>query len=44
MDVGVEVGLIVDVRLERMRWWILMRRGRLPIEEKKACWSAVVDQ
>ena len=35
------MSLIVDVRLGRIRWWILGRRGRRPIEEE-ACWCAVV--
>lgn len=36
------MSLIVDVRLGRIRWWILGRRGRRPIEEEEACWFAVV--
>lgn len=36
------MGLIVDVRLGRIRWWILGRRGRRPIEEEETCWFAVV--
>ena len=36
------MSLIVDVRLGRIRWWILGRRGRRSIEEGETCRFAVV--